>query len=164
MALFRRKKAEKPVTKEVEQYIKAEKRERAGLAWLLALVSLAVVSLLILGLFFGGRWAYNRFNEDDSNDTAQTETQNEGSTKDQAQTSTPPADGNKEDTSDTSTDADDQQASADDEDEAADEEAAVSSDQKEDLPQTGPSQPYVFASLVAVVSTLLYRLRIKQRA
>jgi len=128
-------------------------------------VSLAVVSLLILGLFFGGRWAYNRFNEDESNDTAQTETQDEGSTKDQAQTSTPPADGNKEDTSnDTSTDTDDQQASSDDEDEAADEEAAVSSDQKEDLPQTGPSQPYVLASLVAVVSTLLYRLRIKQRA
>lgn len=60
MALFKRKKTDKAVLPEIEKYYNAEKRERAGLAWLLALTSVAVVALLIIGAFFGGRWVYRK--------------------------------------------------------------------------------------------------------
>ena len=60
MAIFNRKKANKAVLPEIEKYYDAEKRERAGLAWLLALTSIAVVALVLIGAFFGGRWVYRK--------------------------------------------------------------------------------------------------------
>lgn len=44
--------------KEIEEYYTAEKRERRGVAGLLAVGTLLVTILLAVGLFFGGRWAY----------------------------------------------------------------------------------------------------------
>ncbi len=63
MALFRRKK--ESVLPEVDKYYEAERRDRTGLAWLLALVSILVVAALIIGLFFAGRWAYNSITDND---------------------------------------------------------------------------------------------------
>lgn len=60
MALFNRKKKNSVVLPEIEKYYEAERRERSGLAWILAAVSVAGVVLLLLGLFFGGKWAYHR--------------------------------------------------------------------------------------------------------
>ena len=60
MAWFRRAKTEQNVLPEIEKYYDAEKRERAGLAWLLAVVSIACVALLLIGAFFGGRWVYRK--------------------------------------------------------------------------------------------------------
>jgi len=60
MALFNRKKSDNNVLPEVERYYDAEKRERAGLAWLLAIVSIAAVALVLIGAFFGGRWIYRK--------------------------------------------------------------------------------------------------------
>jgi hypothetical protein len=60
MALFSRKKTDQNVLPEIEKYYDAEKRERAGLAWLLAIVSIACVALVLIGLFFGGRWVYRK--------------------------------------------------------------------------------------------------------
>ena len=60
MAIFNRKKADRNVLPEIEKYYDAEKRERAGMAWFLAIVSIAAVALLIIGLFFGGRWVYRK--------------------------------------------------------------------------------------------------------
>lgn len=62
MALFRRdKSASSPaVPEEVNNYYQAEKRDRTWMAWLLALLSLAVTTLIIMGLFFGGRWVYRK--------------------------------------------------------------------------------------------------------
>lgn len=62
MALFRRNKsASSPaVPEEVNDYYQAEKRDRTWMAWLLALLSLAVTTLIIMGLFFGGRWVYRK--------------------------------------------------------------------------------------------------------
>lgn len=62
MALFRRNKsANSPaVPEEVNDYYQAEKRDRTWMAWLLALLSLAVTTLIIMGLFFGGRWVYRK--------------------------------------------------------------------------------------------------------
>lgn len=75
MALFRRKNQDttEEVPAEVQEYYQAEKRERTGIAWLLALVTLVVTVLLAAALFFGGRWIYrNVFNSDDGQEqTAQ---------------------------------------------------------------------------------------------
>jgi len=62
MALFRRNKsANSPaVPEEVNDYYQAEKRDRTWMAWLLALLSLAVTTLIIMALFFGGRWVYRK--------------------------------------------------------------------------------------------------------
>jgi cytoskeletal protein RodZ len=45
---------------EVQQYYQAEARERTGVAWLLAGITLVVTVLIIVGLFFGGRWIYRK--------------------------------------------------------------------------------------------------------
>lgn len=45
---------------EVEKFYQSEKRERVGLAWLIAFVTLVLTVALIVGLFFGGRWAYRK--------------------------------------------------------------------------------------------------------
>lgn len=60
MTLFSRKKSAQAVLPEIEKYYEAERRERAGLAWLLALTSIAVVALVLIGAFFGGRWVYRK--------------------------------------------------------------------------------------------------------
>ncbi len=58
---FRRKQTEdKKVPEEVQEYYQAEKRERVGLAWILSIVTLAATMLIVLGLFFGGRWTYRK--------------------------------------------------------------------------------------------------------
>lgn len=79
MAWFRRKTDDSEVLPELEQYYEAERRERAGLSWLLALVSVACVALVIIGLFFSGKWLYGRLTKDsgDATTTVQTEDQNE---------------------------------------------------------------------------------------
>lgn len=53
------------VPKEVKQYYQAEQRERMGLAWLIAFLTLVVTVLVVLGLFLGGRWVYRKATNDD---------------------------------------------------------------------------------------------------
>lgn len=62
---FKREKSDKTVPPEVQEYYNAEKRERMGLAWILAFVTLAVTVLVVLGLFVGGRWAYRKITQKD---------------------------------------------------------------------------------------------------
>lgn len=45
---------------EVQAYTKAERREKMGMAWLVGVVSLVVTALIFTGLFFGGRWVYQK--------------------------------------------------------------------------------------------------------
>lgn len=65
MALFRRKKTDS-VLPEVDKYYEGERRDRAGLAWLLALVSVAIVALILVGVFWAGRWTYRQLTKDDN--------------------------------------------------------------------------------------------------
>jgi len=61
------------VPQEVEQYYQSERRDRVGVAWLLAGLTLVLTVLIVLGLFFGGRWVYRKIaNKDNGNQTAQT--------------------------------------------------------------------------------------------
>ncbi|CAN5413869.1 hypothetical protein BH10PAT3_BH10PAT3_0120 [soil metagenome] len=65
MAWFRRNKDTKPTElPELERYYSAERRERSSLAWILALVSIAGVALVLIGLFFGSRWIYRKVTDD----------------------------------------------------------------------------------------------------
>jgi cytoskeletal protein RodZ len=66
---FNRKKRNQSVPAEVQQFYQAERRERVGLAWLLAFGTLVVTVLVVLGLFFGGRAIYRSF-QDDTNKPA----------------------------------------------------------------------------------------------
>ncbi len=72
MALFKRKNTNS-VLPEVDEYYQAERRDRPWLAWVLALVSVAVVVLIVVGLFLGGRWAYRQITKD-NNEVATTDT------------------------------------------------------------------------------------------
>ncbi len=57
----RRKKPEEgDIPPELQHYYESEHRERVGLAWLIAFLSLVLTITVILGLFFGGRWAYRK--------------------------------------------------------------------------------------------------------
>ena len=48
------------VAPELEQYYTTERRERIGLAWLLALATLLATVAVVLGLFFAGRWVWHK--------------------------------------------------------------------------------------------------------
>lgn len=94
MALFRRNKVQQNTIPELQEYYNAERRERSGLSWLLALVSVACAGLLLIGLVFGGKWLYNKLanNMDkDKTPTAQTEnnSDNQPATPAETDTSTP---------------------------------------------------------------------------
>lgn len=66
MAIWNRNKDnDRPVLPELQQYYDAERRERSGLAWILALVSVAAVALVVIGAFFGGRAIYRAVKDDD---------------------------------------------------------------------------------------------------
>ena len=71
MALFSRKKSvtQTSIPAEVQDYYQAERRERTGVAWLLAIATLVVTIILALVLFFGGRWLYREVRGTDQNTT-----------------------------------------------------------------------------------------------
>ena len=45
---------------ELRKYYENGRRERTSVAWLLAFASLLVTVLVVLGVFFGGRWIYRK--------------------------------------------------------------------------------------------------------
>lgn len=70
MKLFGRKKQIDSVPAEVQEYYQAERRERKGLAWLLAAATLVGTLLLASGLFFGGKWVVQKVTNDDKKPVA----------------------------------------------------------------------------------------------
>lgn len=75
MALFKRKKKDS-VLPEIDKYYEGERRDRTGVAWLLAIVSVLVVALFLVGIFLAGRWAYRTIKGNDT-DVAITTTDGE---------------------------------------------------------------------------------------
>ncbi len=57
------------VPPEIQDYYQAERRERTGLAWIMATATLVVTIILAIGLFFGGRWIYRKVVGNDSQPT-----------------------------------------------------------------------------------------------
>lgn len=80
MALFNRRKENTDVLPtEVREYYQSERRERTGLAWLLALGTLLVTFLIAAGLFFGGRWVYRTVFNDDKKPVAEQQKESQSS-------------------------------------------------------------------------------------
>jgi len=65
----------KPVPKEVQKYYQSEHRDRVGLAWLIAFLSLIITVVIIVGLFVGGRWVYHKVRGTNTASTTQPQTQ-----------------------------------------------------------------------------------------
>ncbi len=80
MALLNRNRDQAVVPEEIQEYYQDERRERTGVAWVLAAGTLVMTILLAAGIFFGGRWAYRKIQGNDKPDTtqvAQESTENE---------------------------------------------------------------------------------------
>ena len=80
---------------EMQDYYQTTRREKVGVAWLLALGTMLVTVLLAVGLFYGGRWTYRQVFHKNNNSTIS----QQGSTDDKA------ANADNKSTSDSSTTA-----------------------------------------------------------
>lgn len=69
---FKRNQSESTLPVEIEEYYQSERRERTGVAWLLAGGTLILTLVLAFGLYFGGKWVYQKVANRDQNETAET--------------------------------------------------------------------------------------------
>ncbi len=77
--LFNRK--DKTTIAELEEYYSSTgKKHRSGMAWLMAFLSIALTVIVIIALFFLGRWIYRTVT--DSNDSTTTVSETEGGSVD----------------------------------------------------------------------------------
>lgn len=80
MALLNRgKKNKAAVPAEIQEYYETGKRDRTGIAWLLAFGTLVLTIVLAAGIFFAGRWAYRKIagNDNKTSQVAQNDTQSQ---------------------------------------------------------------------------------------
>ncbi len=70
---FNRKQKSDDLPEEVKEYYESGRKQRTGMAWLLALATLVVTVVLALVLFFGGRWVYQKIFGNDEPAPAPTE-------------------------------------------------------------------------------------------
>ena len=169
MALFNRTKKDS-VLPEVDKYYEAEKRDRSGVAWLLALVSIVVVALIIIGLFLAGRWAYNAITDDNevatdtSEDASDAPSVDGGSTEDTSGN-------NNQDNSDSNGGSTDEPAASDEEVEpdTSDEidtptTTPETGDSSGNLPNTGPADTLaIFAVTTAAGTVAHYAIERRKR-
>jgi len=71
---FNRKKQDDTLPEEVKEFYESGRKERSGMAWLMALGTLIVTVVLALLLFYGGRWVYNKLAGNDEPENQPTET------------------------------------------------------------------------------------------
>lgn len=96
MRLFGRKNNIDTVPAEVRDYYRSERRERAGVAWMLSLGTLLFTLVLAGVLFYGGKWTYTHVIHPDKKEptqqaatsTSDTETKNEAQQESDKKTGT----------------------------------------------------------------------------
>lgn len=64
------------VPEEIKEYYHAKKRDRMWVVWLLTGATFIVTVLVVLGLFWGGRWAFNKIRDNNGNGNTTIETEN----------------------------------------------------------------------------------------
>lgn len=175
------------VPEEVEDYYQSEKRERKGVAWLLALGTLLVTVLLAAVIFFGGRWVYRTvFDNDDSQqiateqsdgDSAEQSPAGERESGESSDQSNGAGENNNEDQSEssnesdesdesndgsgsTSTDTDSQNGSSDGSDTTP-----TTGSSGGEIPDTGPGSPALLFVTVVVTGAFAHNIvtRVKAR-
>lgn len=65
MAFFKRQRADTDIP-ELQEYYAAKRANNSASAWALALLSLIVTVAVIMGAFFGGRWAWRKLKGNDN--------------------------------------------------------------------------------------------------
>jgi len=150
-----------------DEYYEPERRERTGVAWLLALGTLVVTVLLAAGIFFAGRWTYRQLADNgngtqDAPSTTQREPAQEADEQqpaDEAQDdgggqdaerapADQPADGQANEGDEAEAPADDQQNGA----------VAGDTTDRDDLPSTGPESSLAIFVAVTVLGYVLHRV------
>ncbi len=153
MAWFNRKKQNEVLPDEVQDYYKAEQRDRIGVAWLLAAGAFILTVAIIIGLFFAGRWAYQSIFSSDPDTTSEVEeVPNDGLPGFTEEEAGPEGSDQSGDTTDSNDDA--PTGNGDDSGEATEPTGSApgettesspvtggssSSDEEDELPRTGPS-------------------------
>lgn len=152
MALFRRNKTDQAgMPTEVQDYYKAEGRQRSGLAWLLALGTLLVTVVVVLGLFMGGRWAFRKLKNNDKPApvAVQTDKTKDGGTK--------PAETTPDGDAPATSPAQTPPATTTSPAPAGSSTTAPSSTKNSNLPSTGPEDTLAIFVAVAVLAYIGHR-------
>lgn len=154
---FRRNKNVDSVPQEIQDYYQTEKRERTGVAWLLALGTLLITVGLSILLFFGGRWVYRQIAGNDIEKTPETSQVAQNPSEDQGQESSsqPSSDNGGQTqgvtdteegrTSSTSTDRPNSPSTADGQTQGA--------NTSSNLPRTGPADTAILVLATVVVTS-----------
>lgn len=71
MGLFKKDEPKVVLPEEVSKYYAEQRRERRGTAIFMGLTALVLTLLIGLGLFFGGRWIYNKISNKDNSGSGQ---------------------------------------------------------------------------------------------
>lgn len=72
---FNRQKQDSNVPLEVQEYYQSERREHVGVAWLLAGLSLIATIIVVLAIYFGGKWIWNKIHDNDNESVTTTQTE-----------------------------------------------------------------------------------------
>lgn len=150
MALFNRNKTNQAgMAPEVSDYYQAEGRDRAWVAWLLAITTLLVTIFVVFGVFYGGRWAFRKIKDNDKLAPIAVQTDKDKSS-DQASTDSAPT------TSEPTTTAtgSSSNAPATNNNSTATDSATAT---KSDLPDTGPGDTLAIFVAVSALAYVAHR-------
>ena len=151
MALFNRNKTNQAgMAPEVSDYYKAEGRERAWVAWVLAITTLLVTIFVVLGIFYGGRWAFRKVKDNDKPAPVAVQT-DETKSDEQTSTDTTPSANEPSSTSSTSSSTSSTPVAT------STTTTPTNSTTKSDLPSTGPGDTLAVFASVSVLGYFVHR-------
>ncbi len=137
MKLFRRKNNNEVLPDEVQDYYRTEQNNRTGMAWVLAVGGFILTAAIVVGLFFGGRWAYQSFFNDDSGVDTTTEVNDNDERSDEDEVF-PGATDETDETNETDSDLEEEIDTEDTADTDTDD-STPARDEDAVLPRTGPA-------------------------
>lgn len=143
---------------EVQEYYQSGKRERTGVAWLLAFVTLLVTILIGFSTFFAGRWIYRQLtSKKDANTPAQVITKDAGKSETDNSSKT---DDNKSNTENSPATTPPQQQPNNTANKAP---TTPPPTTQTNIPNTGPAGTMVAFVIASIVGTGLYQLHLRRK-
>jgi len=157
VAIFNKKSPEEKTITELEEYYSG-KKNRPIMAWIMAIISLLITVAVVSGLFFGGRWVYQKIAH--RNDTKQTTTQTTSTASSNSSNTnsatTPSNSSNKESSTDFPSVVSDQAAST-----SVPSNVRNTSTTNSNIPNTGPGESALV--VIASVFVLSYRISLRKQ-